>query len=196
MQELSVKAVFDEYREKLREWYDRATTNDTAYFDRSDEMGMEQWLRICDQMDLVGIWDCYRESDVTGDPAGKTQYQWSLSMVQVKLNFADSQDKLSELGAAKVGRHLGPGAKRLPTHEPSLPALAQAAAGEGITTLSFDEWLETVARCGVDKYRAVKDLPPAGAVAGFIQNLLNEASPEQVRFHPRSSRDPYLPRTG
>ena len=137
-------------------WYNNATSNDTAYFDRSEQMGMEQWLRICDQMDLVGIWRCYRESDITGDPATKTEYQWSLSMLQVKLNFADSQDKLGELGAAK------------------------ASAGESITTLSYQEWLENLARCGVDKYRAVKDIGPAQAVAGFIQNVLNEASPDQV----------------
>ena len=42
MQELSVKAVLEEYSSKLRAWYDRCTTNDTEYFDRSDEMGMEQ----------------------------------------------------------------------------------------------------------------------------------------------------------
>ena len=156
MQELSVLKVLEQYGEKLRVWYNNATSNDTAYFDRSEQMGMEQWLRICDQMDLVGIWRCYRESDITGDPATKTEYQWSLSMLQVKLNFADSQDKLGELGAAK------------------------ASAGESITTLSYQEWLENLARCGVDKYRAVKDIGPAQAVAGFIQNVFNEASPDQV----------------
>ena len=51
---------------------------------------MEQWIRICEK-DLVGIWECYRESDITGDPACKTQYKWRLSMPQVKMAFIDSQ---------------------------------------------------------------------------------------------------------
>ena len=37
------------------------------------------------QMDLVGLWRCNRESDITGDPACKTLYQWSFSMAQCKL---------------------------------------------------------------------------------------------------------------
>ena len=76
--------------------------------------------------------------------------------MQCKLNFADSQDKLGQLGAAK------------------------AVSGEGITTLSFDEWLECLARCGCDKYRAVAEMSPAQSVAGFLRNLLNEASPDVV----------------
>ena len=46
--------------------------------------------------------------------------------------------------------------------------------------LDFDEFLECVARCGIDKYRAVKEVTPARAVKGFIQNLLNEMSPDEV----------------
>jgi hypothetical protein len=113
-------------------------------------------LRICDQLDLVGRWECYRNSDITGDPETKTHYEWSLSMAQVKLAFADSQNKLEELGAA------------------------QAKAGEGITTLSFEEWCECLARLGCDKYRAVKAVTPAQSVRGFIQNLLGEKSADQV----------------
>ena len=129
---------------------------DTEYFDRSDEMGMEQWLRICDQLDLVGRWECHRESDITGDSRARTRYEWSLSMNQVKLAFADSQDKEGELGAG------------------------QSKAGEGITTLSYPEWCECIARLGIDKYRGAKEVKPAAAVKGFIQNLLGEKSPDAV----------------
>ena len=75
-------------------------------------------------------------------------------MMQVKLAFADSQDKEKELGAG------------------------QAKAGEGITSLSHAEWVECIARLGIDKYRAVKEVAPAAAVKGFIQNLLGENSAE------------------
>ena len=156
MQEASVQAVFTEYEPILQAYFKRVTENDVEYFDRSDEMGMEQWLRICDQLDLVGRWDAYRESDITGDRNSRTLYTWSLSMLQVKFAFSDSQNKEAELGAA------------------------QASAGEGITTLSYPEWCECLARLGCDKYRAVKEVSPAQAVRGFIQNLLDEKSPDQV----------------
>ena len=156
MEELSVKAVLSEFEPMLKAYYTKVTKNDAEYFDRSDEMGMEQWLRICDQLDLVGRWECHRESDITGDPRTRTHYEWSLSMAQVKLAFADSQNKELELGAA------------------------QAKAGESITTLSFDEWCECLARLGVDKYRAVAEITPAQSVKGFIQNLLGEKTPDHV----------------
>ena len=57
----------------------------------TDKLQMEQWLRICDEKDLVGIWECYRESDITGDPACKTLYKWRLSVPQVRMAFMDSQ---------------------------------------------------------------------------------------------------------
>ena len=45
-----------------------------------------------------------------------------------------------------------------------------------------EEWLECLARCGVDKYRAVKDMGPAQAVAGFIHiGTLNEPALERPR---------------
>ena len=157
MQELSVQAVFHEYEPLLKAYYKRVTEDDVEYFDRSDQMGMEQWLRICDQLDLVGRWECNRESDITGDPRTKTKYAWSLSMAQVKLAFADSQDKEAELGAAK-----------------------SSGDAEGITHLNFEEWCECLARLGVDKYRAAGEVSPANAVKGFIQNLLGEKTPDQV----------------
>jgi len=47
--------------------------------------------------------------------------------------------------------------------------------------LDFDEMLECIARCGVDKYRAVSQhMDHAAAVAGFIANVLGDANEEQV----------------
>ena len=45
-------------------------------------------------------------------------------------------------------------------------------------TLSFDEFLECVARCGVDKYRPIKDMGPSDAVKAFMQNILKEVEEE------------------
>ena len=129
--------------------------------DVSDKLQMAQWLSICAdpgphcEQDLVGIWECYRESDVTGDPACKTLYKWRLSMAQVKMAFMDSQPPDS-LGAG------------------------QSSGTDAMAVLDFDEFLECCARLGIDKYRAVKEVSPAMAVKGFIQNLLNEASPDEV----------------
>jgi hypothetical protein len=49
-----------------------------------------------------------------------------------------------------------------------------------MATLRFDEFCECIARCGCDKYRAVKEVSPATAVRGFIQNLLHEKSADEV----------------
>jgi len=47
--------------------------------------------------------------------------------------------------------------------------------------LDFDEMLECIARCGVDKYRAVSaHMDAAAACAGFIANILGDANEEQV----------------
>ena len=46
--------------------------------------------------------------------------------------------------------------------------------------LDFDELLEAVARCGVDKYRAVKPMSAAQGVSGFVANLVGEKSEDQV----------------
>ena len=47
-------------------------------------------------------------------------------------------------------------------------------------TCDFDEPLEAVARCGVDKYRNVKPISKAGAVRGMIENILGDAAEDAV----------------
>jgi len=155
MTELSVLKVLDEYRPKLKTWYNEMTSDDSKQTDITDKLQMEQWMRICDEKDLVGIWECYRESDITGDPACKTEYKWRLSMPQVKMAFMDSQPTDS-VGAA------------------------QSSGTDAMSVLDFEEFLECCARLGIDKYRAVKEVAPAEAVQGFLQNLLGEKSPDEV----------------
>ena len=169
MSEMSVLKVLDDYRPKLDEWYKKTCADDTKQTtamnaevnDVSSKLQMAQWLSICAdpgphcEQDLVGTWECYRQSDVTGDPACKTKYMWRLSMAQVKMAFMDSQPSDS----------LGVG---------------QSNGNDAMAVLDFDEFLECCARLGVDKYRAVKEVSPAQAVKGFIQNLLNEKSADEV----------------
>merc|ERR1740138_921469 len=168
MTEISVLKVLDDYRPKLKTWFNETCSDDTKSVDITDKLQMEQWMRICDEKDLVGIWECYRESDITGDPACKTKYAWRLSLPQVKMAFMDSQPA-DQLGAAK-------------------------SAGIGASeVLDFDEFLECLARSGIDKYRAVKEVSPSDAVKGFIQNLLPKGGGEgdmgNKGFVPEASPD-------
>ena len=93
----------DEYRPKLKTWYNEVTSDDSKQSEITDKLQMEQWMRICDEKDLIGIWECYRESDITGDPACKTEYKWRLSMPQVKMAFMDSQPTDSLTAAQSSG---------------------------------------------------------------------------------------------
>ena len=166
MTELSVLKVLDDYRPKLKRWYDATCADDSKQTgaanpgEVTDKLQLEQWMGICTEKKLVGLWECHRESDVTGDPACKTQYKWRLSLPQVKMAFMDSQPA-EQLGAATSG---GIGAAEV---------------------LDFEEFLECLARTGIDKYRAVPEVAPAEAVKGFIQNLLPKNEEAEKEFIPR-----------
>ena len=111
----------DDYRPKLKTWYMTATADDTGKggagaaspADVSDKLQLEQWKSICVdpgphcEQDLVGIWECYRESAITGDPACKTKYTWRLSMPQIKMAFLDSQPPDSLQAAQSSGTVCG-----------------------------------------------------------------------------------------
>ena len=51
---------------------------------------------------------------------------------------------------------------------------------EEATSLDFDELLECIARCGVDKYRSISEMKTSEKVAAMIANLLGDRSTEQV----------------
>jgi len=59
---------------------------------------------------------------------------------------------------------------------------AQKETGGAIedVSLDFDELLECIARCGVDKYRAIDQIPTGGKVAAMVANILGDANEEQV----------------
>eukprot|EP00966_Prymnesium_polylepis_P215008 4979756-Prymnesium_polylepis.1 len=98
--EVSVQAVVDEYRERMLEWYKKTCADDSEEDDVTDKLGFKQWLRVCDRQDLVGIWSCHRESDINGDERCRTEYNWRLSMPQVKAAFMDSQGR-EDMGVAQ-----------------------------------------------------------------------------------------------
>ena len=59
---------------------------------------------------------------------------------------------------------------------------AQKEGGGAVedTTLDFDELLECIARCGVDKYRAVEQIKTGEKVSAMIANILGDLNEEQV----------------
>jgi hypothetical protein len=61
-------------------------------------------------------------------------------------------------------------------------ASSQTTADGSVDSIAcdFDEPLEAVARCGVDKYRNVKPISKAGAVRGMIENILGDADEDAV----------------
>ena len=129
MEDKSVKTVIEEYQDRIHQWYKKQTADDTKQTTITDKLQMDQWMRICDEKDLVGIWECYRESDITGDPATKKKYAWRLSLPQVKMAFMDSQPADS-LGAA------------------------QSSGTDSMAVLDFDEFLEAQARSETHGERA------------------------------------------
>ena len=59
---------------------------------------------------------------------------------------------------------------------------AQKESGGAVedTSLDFDELLECIARCGVDKYRAVEQIKTGEKVSAMIANILGDLNEEQV----------------
>ena len=57
---------------------------------------------------------------------------------------------------------------------------AKALETDDMATLDFDEFIECLARAGIDKYRPIKRISPADAVKGMFQNILDEATPDEV----------------
>ena len=53
MQDEAVKGVLAEYKDKLKAWYTKFCAEDTL---QSDKLGMEQFLRYCNEKDVIGIW--------------------------------------------------------------------------------------------------------------------------------------------
>ena len=49
MQEVSVGAVLDEYRGKLKAWYTETTNDDAKQTTITDKLQMDHWRRICDE---------------------------------------------------------------------------------------------------------------------------------------------------
>merc|ERR1719217_603110 len=59
---------------------------------------------------------------------------------------------------------------------------AQKETGGSVddVSLDFDELLECIARCGVDKYRAVEEIKTGEKVSAMIANILGDLNEEQV----------------
>ena len=153
MQDEAVKGVLAEYKDKLKAWYTKFCAEDTL---QSDKLGMEQFLRYCNEKGVIGIWTVLQQSDINGDPNAGFEHKFKLSIPTVKTAFMDSQNQ-SQIGAA------------------------QASNVDEMAVLDFEpEFLECIARIGVAKYRSVKGMTPVQGIKGFIQNLIGEMDEEAV----------------
>ena len=149
-----MQAVLEAYKPKLETWFNGQTQSMHL---RGEERKLmyDQWQEILKKNKVVGIWECNRESEITGDDRAKEKLKCSLSMPQAKFAFLNSQS-LDQMSSGNT------------------------SATSDMTTLSFDELIECCARCGVDKYKPVREMSEAAAIKGFCQNLLKEAGEEEV----------------
>merc|ERR1719440_260411 len=152
MQDPKLLAVLDQYKMKLKEWYDKKVTDDSEGGKNdavSNKIGFDEWLRVLDRQDIVGEWEVEQMSEITGDESTKGNIKCRLSIPMCKAAFMDSQN------ADQLG-------------------VGQAEAGSEQTVLDFDEWLECLARIASAKYSAIKQMDPAGKVKSFLQNFFGE----------------------
>jgi hypothetical protein len=144
-----LKVLQEEYKDKLERWYKDVTSNDSKANVITDKITFEDWLRVLNAQDLVGVWEAEQMSEITGDPSTKGNIKCRLSIPQAKAAFLDSQ-KLTELG------------------------VGQSDADDASNVLDYEEFLECVARAGTAKYSAVKAFTWAHAVRAFCQNMMGE----------------------
>ena len=72
---------------------------------------------------------------------------------------------------------------------------AQCETGDQLadTTLDFDELLECIARCGIDKYRGISQMTMGAKVRAMVANLLGERSETRKILAPGGVRSLILP---
>ena len=149
------------YELQLKEWYDKKVADDSD--DRgvvsgdmltSNELGLDEWLRVCDRQDIVGEWEVEQMSEITGDESTKGNIKCRLSIPTVKAMFVDSQEKLRDLGAG------------------------EADVKQKQTSLDFKEFNEMLARLATSKFSAIKSIDNGTRVKYFLQNFFGEMNEE------------------
>jgi len=111
------------------------------------------WISSLEALNVVGTFETRLQSDITGDSRAGARLQCRLSLPQVKSAFLLSQDPANAV-------HL-----ESPEHD---------------MILEFDEMLVALARCGLHKYRPIKELDARGRVLGMVQNVLGDLDEETV----------------
>ena len=144
-----LKVLNEEYGDQLKKWYTEITSNDTKANVISDKITFEDWLRVINDQDLVGVWEAEQLSEITGDESCKANIKCSFSIPKAKAAFLDSQN-IEQMG------------------------VAQSDATEASNVLDYEEFKECIARCGCAKYSAVKIMKDAAKVRAMIQNMVGE----------------------
>merc|ERR1740138_260350 len=139
MQDPKLLAVLDQYKMKLKEWYDKKVTDDSGGGGMdavSNKIGFDEWLRVLDRQDIVGEREVEQMSEITGDESTKGNIKMRLSIPTVKAVFMESQN------ADQMG-------------------VGQADSTSESSVLDFDEWLECLCRIACSKYSAIKQMDNA-----------------------------------
>ena len=178
MQLPEVQAALAEGRPRLQAWFA------TIPLDENQKVGITQWVSTLEALNVLGTFTCTQGSDIVGDDRVGTEFKCRLSVPQAKAAFVNAQ---KETGGA-----VGESANFSFRVSPWSPILARASLTSRPTypsphspsvedvALDFEELLECVARCGVDKYRAIEQVKVGEKVAAMIANILGDANEEQV----------------
>ena len=124
------------------------TSNDSKANVISDKITFEDWLRVINDQDLVGVWEVeqLRRSRATSRKAN----------IKCRLLDPEGEGRLP----------------RLAEHGPDGRRAVDATSASNV--LDYEEFKECIARCGCAKYSAVKVMKPAAKVRAMIQNMVGE----------------------
>ena len=173
MQMPEVQAALAEGRPRLQAWFA------TIPLDENQRVGITQWVATLTALNVLGTFTCTQGSDIVGDDRVGTEFKSRLSVPQAKAAFVNAQ---KETGGA-VGESSSFFCVSLRRPPCTLPPSLTRPPGTHLVddvTLDFDELLECIARCGVDKYRTIKQMPVAEKVAAMTANILGDLNEEQV----------------
>ena len=59
--------MLEDLEPKIRKWFVDHTSDDTRSQLITDKLGYEEWQRLCDRYDLIGVWEVEQLSEITGD---------------------------------------------------------------------------------------------------------------------------------
>ena len=151
-------------------------------------LGVRGFVHLLEQHKAFRSVSVQHKSLITGDPRSKKEYTTNFSVNNLHECFLDSCAHLMKaatvpLANAKASKEL----KELTTRTPEERRLVEKIEGKVDNTpkyrapeLDYDTFLECVCRCGFAKYAEVPMMTLTDKVAGFLDNLMDKHTEEQV----------------